>query len=324
MPITHKNINRDYFVTIDVKSSKVNALNTMKFYNSDKKTSNIYVQLLINMSDNPIISKYVVLENASDYTLTLNIIKPDNKTILTRKGKLIDEELSLFEYDLDEECKDMPGEYLCELYVGCNVDGHDEYSTADSFTYTVKKSILTGYTIQDISDLVVENDKLYLKTAKGDKIGEGVYVLSYEVVSSESAIIDTNVEPPVSSVNNTTENESTVSDLNNINGLVVENDKLYLKKSDGSKVGEGVDVLSYEDVSSEITSTDTNVENNTENESIISNSNNVNGFVVENDRLYLKTTEGNKIGEGVDILSYKVESSEKVTFPDENEEDVTE
>lgn len=271
MPITHKNINRDYFVTIDVKNSKVNAPANMKFYNSDKKTSNIYVQLLINMSDNPIIKDFAILENATDYTLTLNIIKPDKKTAIIRQGRLVNEEESLFEYDLDEECKDVAGDYICEFIIGCNVDGHNELSTSDSFTYTVKKSIFSSYTIpdqeqtQDIIDLVIENDKLYLKTAKGDKIGQGVNVISYDFVSSESASINTNTESPTPSVDNTTpsvdnttpsadnttENESTVSDSNNINDLTVENDKLYLKKSDGSKVGEGVNILSYEVVSSE-------------------------------------------------------------------------
>ena len=39
------NINRDYLVVIDVKSGNITAP-SMYFYNTDKNTSNIYVQLV--------------------------------------------------------------------------------------------------------------------------------------------------------------------------------------------------------------------------------------------------------------------------------------
>ena len=137
-----KNINRDYLVKLDIKSASVSG-DKINFYITDDKTSNIYVQLLINMSNNPIINKFVILENASDYEMVLHIVKPNNEPKLI-EGKILSEEEAIFLFDLENDCKDILGDYQCELYVTCKVDNRNEASTSDSFTYTVKKSILNN------------------------------------------------------------------------------------------------------------------------------------------------------------------------------------
>lgn len=136
------NINRDYLVSVDVKDSKVNS-NDLMFYITDKKTSNIFIQLIINMSENELIKNYVILEDASNYKLTLNVIKPDNN-VKRIEGKLLDEANAIFLFDLEEEHKDIIGVYKCELYVTCTVNSNEEASTSDSFKYTVKPSILNN------------------------------------------------------------------------------------------------------------------------------------------------------------------------------------
>lgn len=148
-----KNINRDYLVSIDVKNSTVNKENLV-FYITDKKTSNIYVQLVINMSTNNYISKFVVLEEASNYQTQLNIVKPNNepKTVM---GQLLDEENAIFLFDLKDDCKDLIGKYKCEVYASCTVNDRTEGSTSDPFEYTVKSSIFN-----DLDD-PIESDKDY-------------------------------------------------------------------------------------------------------------------------------------------------------------------
>lgn len=148
-----KNINRDYLVSIDVKNSSVNKENLI-FYITDKKTSNIYVQLVINMSTNNYISKFVVLEEASNYQTQLNIVKPNNEP-KTVKGELLDEENAIFLFDLEDDCKDLIGKYECEVYASCTVNNRTEGSTSDPFEYTVKSSIFN-----DLDD-VIESDKDY-------------------------------------------------------------------------------------------------------------------------------------------------------------------
>lgn len=148
-----KNINRDYLVSIDVKNSSVNKEN-LNFYITDKKTSNIYVQLVINMSTNNYISKFVVLEEASNYQTQLNIVKPNNepKTVM---GQLLDEENAIFLFDLEDDCKDLIGKYKCEVYASCTVNNRTEGSTSDPFEYTVKSSIFNDL------DEPIESDKDY-------------------------------------------------------------------------------------------------------------------------------------------------------------------
>lgn len=148
-----KNINRDYLVSIDVKNSTVNKENLV-FYITDKKTSNIYVQLVINMSTNNYISKFVVLEEASNYQTQLNIVKPNNepKTVM---GQLLDEENAIFLFDLEDDCKDLIGTYKCEVYASCTVNNRTEGSTSDPFEYTVKSSIFNDL------DEPIESDKDY-------------------------------------------------------------------------------------------------------------------------------------------------------------------
>ena len=73
------NINRDYLIINDVKKSNVKLDNgSIVFYITDKNTQNIFVNLVINVSNNDLIQKYANIENAEDYTLTMNIVKPDN------------------------------------------------------------------------------------------------------------------------------------------------------------------------------------------------------------------------------------------------------
>lgn len=148
-----KNINRDYLVSIDVKNSSVSKEN-LNFYITDKKTSNIYVQLVINMSTNNYISKFVVLEEASNYQTQLNIVKPNNEP-KTVKGELLDEENAIFLFDLEDDCKDLIGTYECEVYASCIVNNRTEGSTSDPFNYTVKASIFNDL------DEPIESDKDY-------------------------------------------------------------------------------------------------------------------------------------------------------------------
>lgn len=148
-----KNINRDYLVSIDVKNSSVSKEN-LNFYITDKKTSNIYVQLVINMSTNNYISKFVVLEEASNYQTQLNIVKPNNEP-KTVKGELLDEENAIFLFDLEDDCKDLIGTYECEVYASCTVNNRTEGSTSDPFNYTVKASIFNDL------DEPIESDKDY-------------------------------------------------------------------------------------------------------------------------------------------------------------------
>ena len=88
------NINRDYLIILDVKSGEVDSPN-IYYFNTDKNTSNLYVQMVLRettVEANPI-------ENATDYFIKANVIKPDlDFNILD--GILVNEEKAIYEFNL--------------------------------------------------------------------------------------------------------------------------------------------------------------------------------------------------------------------------------
>lgn len=137
------NLNRDYLIKINVKEATID-VPKMTFWNTDKKTSNMFVQLVINMSTNELISNYVTVQNATDYKITLNVIKPKTNQYKTIEATLLNEEKALFEIDLPDEYKDQVGNYSFEFEVSSKVDSNDESITTSSSSYTVNGSILTN------------------------------------------------------------------------------------------------------------------------------------------------------------------------------------
>ena len=135
------NINRDYLISVDVKKSTIINKNAMTFYITDENTCNFFVNLVINLSDNELISKYANIENAEDYTLECRIVKPNNDFKVI-EGKLLDKERALYEFDLPRDCRDFVGTYRCELLTKCIINKRDEITTSSPFKFKVEKSIL--------------------------------------------------------------------------------------------------------------------------------------------------------------------------------------
>ena len=137
------NLNRDYLVTLDVKTSNVTLSSPMTFYVTDRRTMNIFVKLVMNMSDNPIIKDYVALENAVGYRTELVLVAP-NKQPFYVFGELLNEEEALFSFDLDVEQINKVGDWICEIRVYSKVGEQEEIVTSRSFLYKVNESITTS------------------------------------------------------------------------------------------------------------------------------------------------------------------------------------
>lgn len=148
------NTNKEYIITVDVKKAAVKYSSSMSFYITDKKTSNIFCQLVINESKNELINKYAPIENASDYKITLRVIKPNNEP-KELDFTLLNQHDAFFMVDLPDDFKDYTGIYKCELFVDCMVNGELERITTSSFNYTVKPSIMNDL------DEVIEGDPNY-------------------------------------------------------------------------------------------------------------------------------------------------------------------
>lgn len=161
------NINRDYIVVVDVKKSSISLANgTMIFNTLDKNTSNIFINLVINTSNNSLINRYANIENAEDYTVSMNIVKPNNEC-LTLEAVLHDRNSALFEIELPTRATDVVGNYSCELLTKCNINGRQEVTTSNVVDYVVQKSVFT-----DVSSEVLESEKYPIVMEMFDKLSD--------------------------------------------------------------------------------------------------------------------------------------------------------
>ena len=148
-----KNINRDYIVTVNAKTSTLSA-NAMSFYITDILTSNIFFQLIFNESGNALINSHAPNENTDNYRLTLRVVKPNNEP-KELDVVLLDQGTNFFIADLTADFIDILGTYECELFIDTDVNGRAERSTTNSFTYVVKPSIFNNL------DDIIEGDPDY-------------------------------------------------------------------------------------------------------------------------------------------------------------------
>lgn len=183
-----KNINRDYLVTVNAKTSTLSA-NAMSFYITDILTSNIFFQLIFNESGNALINSYAPNENADDYALTLRVVKPNNEPkelILER----LDSTTNFFIADLTADFIDMLGVYNCELFVNTTVNGRAERSTTNSFTYVVKPSIFNN-----LDDIIEGNpdyplvDSLATKEYVDQVVSGGIDLSGYPTIEEMNAAL---------------------------------------------------------------------------------------------------------------------------------------
>ncbi len=200
------NINRDYLIKLNVKTSTYQAPN-IYFYNTDVATSNIYVQLIVHET----LLDVTPIEQASNYRIKVNIIKPNN-VVKTLYGTLVNEEDSIFEFNLPEDCTNLSGTYHLEFMVICDVDNYfEERTTSFPATYEVRKSILTGLvaeivdseditTLEDMltklankfDDVKVDKDKTTRDKVVVNFYSEGAILKTIELNSTSSEIIKVN------------------------------------------------------------------------------------------------------------------------------------
>ena len=141
------NINRDYLIILDVKSGEVDSPN-IYYFNTDKNTSNLYVQMVLREPSVPI-----PINNATDYSIKANILKP-NMVGKEVEGTLVNPEKAIYEFKLPSDCTDFSGNAKIEFEVFCTVNGIEEVATSFSTKFKVYGSILTDQNkyIEDSSD----------------------------------------------------------------------------------------------------------------------------------------------------------------------------
>nr|DAI89359.1 MAG TPA: tail protein [Caudoviricetes sp.] len=175
------NINKNYTLSVNLKTSKVDIKDDMIFRNTDVGIANIYVNL--NYEGLTGIYKDLSIEPANNITVELAIIKPKSYEFIILHGKVVSEENYIYEFILPSECTDLIGKYDCELRIYATVGNEEESLTSESFIYTVKPSIATELNeqiqvnpdlpileklIKEVKELSlnIENDSVQMKRDK--------------------------------------------------------------------------------------------------------------------------------------------------------------
>jgi hypothetical protein len=138
------NINRDFLIVLDVKSGEVDSPN-IYYFNTDKNTSNLYVQMVLRETT----VEVTPIENAAEYSIKANILKP-NMVAKEVEGTLVNPEKAIYEFKLPADCTDFSGNAKIEfeVYTG------DKIATSFTTKFKVNGSILTEQNkyIEDSSD----------------------------------------------------------------------------------------------------------------------------------------------------------------------------
>ena len=164
-----KNVNKDYLVEVNVKTAEIKAPKDMKFHITDIYTCNIFFKLVFNepkrttnkLSISDYMNKeYMPKEDASNYSLTLRVLRPNGEPIDEIKVEKLDSNSDFLYVDLAPDYLNMIGFYECELFINAIVQDkngleHVERNTTDSFQFEVVKSIFT-----DLSE-AIESDPDY-------------------------------------------------------------------------------------------------------------------------------------------------------------------
>ena len=114
------NINKDYLIILDVKSGEVDSPN-IYYFNTDKNTSNLYVQMVIKETS----IEATPIDNATNYSIKANILKP-NMVGKEVEGTLVNPEKAIYEFKLPSDCTDFSGNAKIEFEVFCTVNGIEE------------------------------------------------------------------------------------------------------------------------------------------------------------------------------------------------------
>lgn len=143
------NINRDYLIVLDVKSSVISEADELKYYITDEHSQNLFVNLVVRDIEH--INKYVQVHDPEKYELELHIVKPNNDIVRPHlQANLLSVPDALYAFQLPKEAVDYIGTYKCELRVTYKETDETTITTSNKFKYKVKRSIYNDLdSIQD-------------------------------------------------------------------------------------------------------------------------------------------------------------------------------
>lgn len=143
-------LDRRDLLSADLMTRSISKEGSIKYYNSDKNVANIYMKLMAESPDGA--QKEVSVDEASNYTVTIDAIKSKTNQIRTVPGvlsnDLTDETCAIWKFELGEDLTNQIGEVICQTYV----KNTTQNLTMRYFAYTVEADKLTGLNSEIVTD----------------------------------------------------------------------------------------------------------------------------------------------------------------------------
>ena len=218
-------LDKFYDFTLNLPDAKLTS-KAMSLCNIDRNVFNIYLTLQEG-KNNPILNA-----DLGNYTVTMIVVKPKTKEYVEKVG-VVDGSNDRLLFELGEMFNDQIGSYKGEI----KVQNGNEVITSSSFAYTVTQSLISGLNAEIEASPDVEILRQLINEVKavvGMTPGDPDSLLTEYQKKTDNTLTTTEKEIPkaINEVN------SQIKDI--AKDVLLEDGKLYLKKSDGTKLGTGV------------------------------------------------------------------------------------
>lgn len=218
-------LDKFYDFTLNLPDAKLTS-KAMSLCNIDRNVFNIYLTLQEG-KNNPILNA-----DLGNYTVTMIVVKPKTKEYVEKVG-VVDGSNDRLLFELGETFNDQIGSYKGEI----KVQNGNEVITSSSFAYTVTQSLISGLNAEIEANPDVEILRQLINEVKavvGMAPGDPDSLLTEYQKKTDNTLTTTEKEIP-KAIN---EVDSQIKDM--AKDVLLEDGKLYLKKSDGTKLGTGV------------------------------------------------------------------------------------
>ena len=266
-------IDKDYLITVNLKNTKIKSDKTLFFYNTDLNICNIFIKLICSDEDKTI---------PEDLIVEFAVLKPETDEFKPLDATLISKEDLLYQVDLTTDYFDIIGTYECEIRVSGTIDNELKCFTSEEFNYVVKPNITAKLNkkisenknlpileklIKDVKEITdgINKNEIQMKRDEnlvGDNktvvgainqlredvnsgIGGGTVELKdYQKKNDE--FLNTTSKEIVGAINEVNTQCKDIANYSLTKGI---DGKVYIKKQDGTLLGEGIEVGSDADLS---------------------------------------------------------------------------
>lgn len=226
-------LDKKHILTINLDDSSIEYSNKIKFYNTDKNISNLYVK--IKKTNNDGVSVDLTETDLAGLTLKLAAIKPKTNQFREITGVLTKElkeyTCAIYKFDLPVEFTNQVGPVYGEFELTDELE-NGESMTIDPFSYVIKASKLTGLNAEIESNPDLPVLKQLIKEVK--EIAQTVNNIDNTNVSDIKTYSNKKIEEKFTDV------DSQIKDKANLTELEVERKRIdsFVRLENGSTTGD--------------------------------------------------------------------------------------